>query len=514
MDEWLELSELIDQVQELFDLNLYDEGLELLEQYNDIYRNEWELHFLYSRAYSEQNKPAEAIPHLKQGLHFDKDNPDCLLGLFYAYTQMNQMARGARYLLKAKKLYPDNELILNALIWYYSETNDFSRAVTCYEGAKSILDYNSEALRNTGIAYERLGNFNKALICFKMSLELNPEVDETRDLLADHYILRGETSKSIGLYKSYLAKSKYNIRAMSRLVFCLSQNDQMAEAEIAAKDIIRVYPNSPVGYVDLAYVYLNNNKIRQAIETADKALDVSPIDAEAMRVKGIAYSELKQYDQADRIFKNALAIAPENPEIMRDFYHHLRNAGKDKEMEELVQKVIKQEYPYCMEDFWFCADYYREKNDNLKAFHFLNKAYRCMPGEKEIIPPMAEILLDMGHASFAVPILKGYIETKGWNDIMHGLTKHKKLQGKWSQEGLRFLQFYGQKPVEFRKFIFGVYIRKFAAISLVAVMLTLLVLSYVYFDITGLITVILFYCATIVSMKGTTYLINRRKSAT
>src|SRR4030042_3480318 len=180
MEDWLELPELIDQVQELFDLNLYDEGVELLDNYKEFYTNEWEIHFLYSRAFSEQNKPEEAVPHLKQALRFEKDNPDCLLGLFYAYMQMDQIAKGERYLLKAKKLYPDNELILNALIWYHSETNNFAKAVTCYEESKTLLDYNSEALRNTGIAYERLGNFNKALICFKMSLELNPEVDETR----------------------------------------------------------------------------------------------------------------------------------------------------------------------------------------------------------------------------------------------------------------------------------------------------------------------------------------------
>ena len=134
-----------------------------------------------------------------------------------------------------------------------------------------------------------------------------------------------------------------------------------------------------------------------------------------------------------------------------------------------------------------------------------------MPGEKEIIPPMAEILLDMGHTSFAVPILKRYIETKGWNDVMRGFSKHTKLQGKWSQEGLRFLQFYGQKPGEFRRFIFGVYVRKFIAISFFTLMLTLLVLSYFYFNFTGVIAVLCFYIATIFSMKGTIFLINRKK---
>lgn len=511
MDDWLDLPKLIEDVQELFDLSLYDEGLDLLDQYNDIYNTEWEIHFLYSRAYSEQNKPQDAIPHLKQGLKFDKDNSDCLLGLFYAYTQMDQMQKGTRYLFKAKKLYPDNDLIINALIWYYSETNNFEKAIDCYESAKSFLDYNSEALRNTGIAYERMGNFDKALICFKMSLELNPDFDETRDLLADHYILRGEAAKSIGLYKNYLIKSVHNIRAMSRLVFCLSQNDQLQEAEDAAKEIISIYPNSPVGYVDLAYAFLNGNHTEEAIKIADKALDVSPIDAEALRVKGIAYSDLDNNPAAKECFEKALALSPDNPEIMRDYYHHLRNAELYKKMESMVQKVIKQEFPYCIEDYWFFADYYREKGENLKAFHYLNRAYRSMPGEKEIIPPMVEILLDMGHTSFAIPILKRYIETKGWDEIMKGFTRHKKLQGKWSQEGLRFLQFYGQKPVEFREFIFSVYVRKFIFISINAVLLAFLTISFLYFNIKGLLIFLSFYIVGVLSVKATTFFIEKKQ---
>lgn len=511
MEKWHDLSDLVEKVQELFDINLYDEGVSLLDHYKDIYPNEWEIHFLYSRAYSEQGKPQLAIPHLRQALRFNKDNVDCLLGLFYAYTQMRQIQKGARYLLKAKRLYPANELILNALIWYYSEINDFAQAVDCYETAESILSYNPEALRNVGIAYERLGSFDKALICFKMSLELDPDADETRDLLADHYILRGEVAKSIELYKSYLKRSSHNIRSMSRLVFCLSQNGQMQESEKAAREIIDIYPNSPIGYVDLSYAHLNNNNPEKAIETADKALDVSPIDAEALRVKGIAYAEMKDYLLAENAFKEAFSLAPDNPEIMRDYYHYLRNAEKYQEMEKLVLRVIRQEYPYCMEDYWFLADYFREQGQKVKAFHYLNKAYRCMPGEKDIIPPMAEILFDMGHTSFAVPILKRYIETKGWDTVMRGFTRHKRMKGKWPQEGLRFLQFYGQKPVEFRNFIFGFYVRKFFLVSFYILSAAVFALSYLYFNIKGLSLAFTFYISTIVSFKGTTYLINRKR---
>ena len=115
-----------------------------------------------------------------------------------------------------------------------------------------------------------------------------------------------------------------------------------------------------------------------------------------------------------------------------------------------------------------------------------------MPGEKDIIPPMAEILLDMGHTSFAVPILKRYIETRGWDRIMRGFTRHKRMKGKWSQEGLRFLQFYGQKPVEFRNFIFGFYVRRFLLASFYILSVAVFILSYIYFNIKGLTLVFTF----------------------
>jgi tetratricopeptide (TPR) repeat protein len=492
MDEWLELSTLVDQVQEYLDLGLYDQAVALLDEYKDIYSTEWEIYFLYSRASSEQNKPNEAITSLRQGLKFDKDNADCLLGLFYCYAQLDQLSRGGRYLFRAIRLYPENDLIVNAMLWYHVESNAFDKAVSFYEKNRSLLENNPESLRNVGVAYERAGNFEKAKECFTSALEINPDFDEVRDMLADHYLMIGQTDKSLELYTEFLKRSSKNIRAMSRLVFFLSQSQHLEEAEKKAMEIISIYPNSPAGYVDLAYVYINTNKHQKAIETADKALDVAPLDAEALRVKGIAYSETGKNPEAEQMFKKAMSLAPDNPEILRDYYTHLRNAGNHRKMEKMVLRVIRQEYPYCIEDYWFLADYYREKEQNLKAFHYLTKAYRIMPGEKDLIPPMVEILLDMGHIYYAIPIMKQYIETKGWDDIMTELADHRKLQNKWSKEGIRFLRFYGEKVVDFRKFIFAVYIRKFVILSFYLTSAMLLSLSYIFTGYKGLILIFIF----------------------
>ena len=466
MDELPELPELVDKIQEFLDMGLFDEALKLLDSSGVFYQNEWEIFFLYSRVYLEQNDPSAAIGYLHKSLKIDAANIDSLLGLFYAYSQLGRLKKSAKYLFKAEKYHPDSEPVLSGLIWYFTEINELGTALGYFEKAQKIGIESPETFRNAGIAFERKGNYNEAEKCFSAALRLNPRFDDVRDLLADHYILIDQIDKAISLYQEHLKTSPNNIRTLSRLIFCLSQNDQNDEAIALAQETIRLYPNSPVGYVDCAYVYLNMGKMDETLNFANKALDVNPLDAEALRVKGIAYSEKNENDEACKNFEEAQRLDPENPEIMRDFYHHCKHMGDFDKMEKMVNRVIKQEYPYCIEDFWFLADYYRESGDNLKAFHFLHKAYTSMPAEKELIPPMLNILIDSGHVLFSVPFMKHYIEKSGWNETMNQFARHRRFQGKWSAEGLRFLRFYGQNAADYRRYIFIRYFERFSFVGI------------------------------------------------
>ncbi|KMQ50158.1 tetratricopeptide TPR_2 [Chitinispirillum alkaliphilum] len=467
---WLDLSDLVDRVQDFIDLGLFQEAKSLLEKYETAFENEWEIHFLYSRLYSEQDKPKKAIEYLKRALEIDPTNADCLLGLFYAYTLENNVKVGGSYLLKAEKLYSQNHQVLIALIYYYVEINNPEKALTYFNQVKTKGTDNPEAFRNGGCAFNRLGRFEEAETCFKTALHLSPQFDEVRDLLTDQYVFTGKVQEAIDLYRASLEESPRNIHLMSRLIFCLAQNNQLDEAIATAKQSIQFYPNSPTGYIDLAYVYLNNNNVDQALIYADKAIDIAPIDSEAYRLKGIAYSELGKTVSAEKFFKHALSLEPENSEILRDYYNHLRTSDEEK-MLKIISKVIDAEYPYCTEEFWFLADYYRDKGKNLKAFHFFNKAYKTMPAEKELIPPMIDILLDQGHTEYSLSFLYKYMEKSGWDEILNRFSEHRQLRGKWSQESMRLLRFLGQRPIDFRKWVFRLYIIRFLILTLSIVFL-------------------------------------------
>lgn len=481
MDEWYDIDDLIDKSEDLIELGLFDEARALLDKYEYIYADEWELYVMYAHILTDQNKPAEALPYLHKGLSIDKSNADCLLGLFYAHTMMHHIKKGGKYLLRAKKLHPDNELVLTSLIWYYTETNEISSAINYFERLLHEGVTNPETFRNGALAYQRGGFFENAEECFKRALELNPQYEEVRDMLADHYLFLEQESRAIALYQDALLNSPQNIRLISRLIYCQTQASQHEQAEKLARESITLYPNSPIGYVDLAYVFLNNNGPKKAIEFADQAHDISPLDAEAFRIKGIAYSELSEWELGTAAFESAISIDPENTEIIRDYYHHLRAAGKHPEMEEWVQRAITIEEPYCLEEYCFLADFYREADESLKAFHYLHKAYKSVPPENELIPPMVDILLERGHTAYSIPFLMGYVKQSGWNDIMSEFARHKRLRGKWSQEGLRFLRFQGQRTSDYRRFVFIQSMERFTLLAVtIIIALSLLPLSFLF----------------------------------
>jgi tetratricopeptide (TPR) repeat protein len=275
------------------------------------------------------------------------------------------------------------------------------------------------------------------------------------------------------------------VRALSRLVFSLLQAEQTDEAESIAKETIRLYPNSTAGYVDLAYVCLNANRSQEALDTALKALEISPIDAEAYRVKAIVHSNRGDTSGADQAFDTALQLDPTNPEIIRDYYHHLRETGRYDQMERRVQQVIDMEHPYCIEDYWFLADHYRGQGKNLRAFHYLHKAHKSMPGDRELIAPLVDIMLDEGHASYSIPYLLGYIDRMGWDETMNDLARHRRLRGGKAQETMRLLRFLADRGPGFRSYIFARYFRRFLLMSLVLLVPLLAAFLYIPFGAIG-----------------------------
>jgi tetratricopeptide (TPR) repeat protein len=342
------------------------------------------------------------------------------------------------------------------------------------------------------------------------AIGLNPNYDEARELLADLFIFRGTPSHSITLYTEYLRRSPKNIRALSKLVFCYAQNDQLDKAMATARQIIDIYPNSPVGYVDLAFAHLNAGTPGPAREAADKALDISPVDAEAFRVKALVCSDYGENEAARKMFENALSLDPGNVETRRDYYHHLRGAGEEQKMLSMVHSVIRMEKPFCTEEYCFLADYYREKGRAAHAFHFLHKACKGSPQERELIPPMVDIMLEQGHVAMAMPFLYRYVQHGGWNDVMNHFARHKRLNTARTRDAMELLRYFGQRRGDFRTYIFYTYFEKYTLYTVLTMYPLLLFAAWSFFGMPGIIGLFAMYASFFAGWCGTKKILRYR----
>jgi len=420
--------------------------------------------------------------HLRHSLRLGGHNPDTYLGLFYAHTEMGRMAKGARYLLRARARFGENEPVAAALIWYYGETGRTQEGLQVFRRAQALPIDSADIYRNAGLLFQRIGDLESAEECFRAALQRSPGAEELVDLLADLYLTANESSRAAALYEKILEESTNNVHALSRLVFCLGQGGEPARAEKAARTLVSNYPNSPVGYVDLAYVLLNQGRTDDALAEVEKALAVAPIEPEAYRVRGIVLSEKDRDNEATEAFRTALAMEPENAEIMRDYYHHLRTIGDHRTTERMVHTVIKAEQPNCVEDYWFLADHYWELGKPLRAFQCLNRAYKSLPTENDLLPPLITIMLDRGHTSYAMPCLLGYAQREGWDETMRSLARHRRLQGPMARESMRFLRFYTERSDRFREHAYRYYLLKW---SQYVPLLLFPVCGFVFFAATG-----------------------------
>ena len=236
----------------------------------------------------------------------------------------------------------------------------------------------------------------------------------------------------------------------------------------------------------MAYIHLNLNEFSEAIEYAERALDISPLDQEAFRILALCYSGKKDLQQSKLAFEKAISLDETNSEIIRDYYHHLRESGQYQLMDigsnESNQYRISSLHGRLLVSGSFDPG---KRRLTLKSLHYLKLAYKSMPSEKELIPPIVDILIDNGHTGFSIPFLLQYVKKSGWNEVMNGFLQHKRLKGKPAQEGLRCLRFFGQRTPDYRRYIFKVYFRKFTIISSIFLMALAVLPCYLLFGTTG-----------------------------
>lgn len=234
----------------------------------------------------------------------------------------------------------------------------------------------------------------------QLALALDPQHELSLSLLGERLELAGRNEQAIEAYARIPATSAVRAVAqqqIARNLVILKRPDEAIRVLEAARDGTR----SDIGTLSaLGDVLRGEEKHAEAIAAYDKAIDLiarpSANDWIHFYARGIAHERSGDWSRAEADLKRALALRPNNPEVMNYLAYSWVDRGEN--IEEALA-MLKQAVALRPED-GFIVDslgwaYYRLGN-YAEALRYLEKAIELEPGEATINDHLGDAYWKMG----------------------------------------------------------------------------------------------------------------------
>jgi len=323
--------------------------------------------YLRARGYLREYQKAEnidlAIAELKHALAVDPKLADAWALRGEAYlTGYQQANRGADWVKQAEqdcrqslalRETSEGRICLGGV---YNQTGKYDLAVPEFERAVQLDASDEDGLRGLADAYGKLGNASAAEAAYRKAIALRPDYWGVYSWLGGFYYSQGRYADAAQQFQKVVALAPNNYRGYSNLGAMYSMEGQYAESlapltkSIAIRPNLEAFNNLGNGYFNLRRFSEAANAFQQAlnldsgdwmtwgnladslywsnapraqtmqayanaIEHAQKRLQVNPKDATVLAYLADYNSMAGHRDAAEKQIEQALALAPNDAEV-------------------------------------------------------------------------------------------------------------------------------------------------------------------------------------------------------
>jgi tetratricopeptide (TPR) repeat protein len=166
----------------------------------------------------------------------------------------------------------------------------------------------------------------RGLAAISEAKRLNPTNPELYALEAQLLFRSGNTEAARDAIMQALALKSNYVPALNLLTELEIVADNLKEARASVQSIIRLEPNNPGRYYQLAILLLADNEQNQAVQALERAIALDNDFANARYVLGLQYSDLGRIDDAIAQLEYVRVLNPNN-ESVGDLIQQLRDNG-------------------------------------------------------------------------------------------------------------------------------------------------------------------------------------------
>jgi len=199
------------------------------------------------------------------------------------------------------------------------------------------------------------------------------------------------------LANSGFAQTKANSRTEAYYHFSkarmLDDQGQSAQAIDEYKKALELDPNNSLIFSEMAESYLRNNRLREAVDVAQKAIQADRDNIEAHKLLTTVYLQ---------VIGRASAQQPPSTETINNAIH---------EFEEIVRID-----PTERQSFLMLGRLYQIKGERDKAADIYKKFLGVEPGSEEGVTALAKLHMDAGNYKEAVELLESFVKQRPDSD--------------------------------------------------------------------------------------------------
>jgi len=292
--------------------------------------DEFQEHFFEALKQKGIENYDRAVEALQKCLNLDSKKPVIYFELGKNYNKLKNFGAAEDNLKKAISMQPDNVWFLDELYDVYFQQDDIKNAL---KTIKQLVKYHPDYKEDLATLYVREEKY-------KLALDLLDELDaefglsESRDAMRnDIYSITGNADDRIENLEQRIANNPSNEDNHLKLIYRYSQTGDQKNAYKAAKNLLKVKPDSKFVHLALYKFYLQDNKIQDAISSVKTVLSNPEYEADLIDITSLidgnkdaqTHSDLGQYylkagDKAKALsnFKEALKQSPNDFKLIKD----------------------------------------------------------------------------------------------------------------------------------------------------------------------------------------------------
>ncbi|MEC9291186.1 MAG: sulfotransferase [Pseudomonadota bacterium] len=231
---------------------------------------------------------------------------------------------------------------------------------------------------------------------------------------AVHLHQQGRWQQAMSLYKDVLKAQPKNPDALHLLGLLEAQHENFDKGTARMKKAFKLAPNNSQILNNLANLYSNEGRHKEAIDLYDKALLLDPMNLGAQENKGYACYNIEDFESAVECLEGLVPIS-KNPKVFAYLGAALREQKKYEDAQNIFMKGLALEVPQ-VDLFVESARLFEKTGDKPRAQALLSKAIALDIEPEKCWKAFGAFLLRSRDYKNTIPALKKVVDLDADND--------------------------------------------------------------------------------------------------